>query len=873
MKHRGIWVGLIWSCLLSACSDDPKPGNESEPVAGDAGQGNDAGAASIGQQPGASGASDGEQLGVSQRIDSKGGELQLDGVTISVPKGALAAPTELSLRRVGSEAPGYELYSDVFELAPLNLTFARPVQISFDYEGDQRLANLFTSQPRQAGYFWAGTTSSAQASVGEVVANGRFFVANGAAYDESPDVSCTRLDVVDGVFSGGRSINLLARATDCQERAVVGLSDGDFTGLEDGEPVMQAGVALREPAAVSPFVTVLVDMRLLAASPDEAVEALDSALLDLKELDARVGISLYGGAGATTDILAPTLDFDAVHAAVAELSSFALPKKFSGGSYAAAAHVVTRQRALRDEFRERNAGGALGEGFVIWLSAAASDEDDDARAGALSSIREAGDVIINVPLGAASESMLAGVAFAAPEPDALYRAVAAAVQRTRALIRSSYWLGYCSGQTSGSHLVGARVNGPVFQIGRTGVYDATGSLPGCDIENPLESCEGRECGGAGCGACDDTNGVCDPATGRCLSFCETENWCGDETHQNANGYEQACPDSPTSTACGDECVNLSSDSQHCGECTNACPSGSSCRAGECVCDPGYDLCDGSCVDLALNSKHCGMCGNACGSGEGCFSGGCSSTCPTSLHGPPLVKVPTPGGGIMCIDSTEVTIGQYEEFVADRAGDASGQIPECEWNLYFHPPDECTGGPSTLPEPLKHPQECVDWCDAAAFCSWAGKRLCGGLDQRNVPMADLADATKDAWYNACSSGGVNHYPFGDTCNTMPCILTGLVSIQVPAGYGCQASGAYQGVWDLVGNVAEWEDSCSRDPIGGGKNDFCQIRGRGNGAASSVPGSCADWDRDDTAWCSAVPIGSTRRCRSCLGRHVGFRCCAR
>ena len=151
MKHRGIWVGLIWSCLLSACSDDQKPGNQSESVAGDAGQGNDAGAAgaaNLGQQPGASGANDGVQLGVSHRIDSNGGELTLDGVTISVPKGALVKPTELSLRRVGSEVPGCELYSDVFELGPRDLTFASPVQISLDYEGDQKLANLTTPLPK-----------------------------------------------------------------------------------------------------------------------------------------------------------------------------------------------------------------------------------------------------------------------------------------------------------------------------------------------------------------------------------------------------------------------------------------------------------------------------------------------------------------------------------------------------------------------------------------------------------------------------------------------------------------------------------------------------------------------------------------------------
>jgi formylglycine-generating enzyme required for sulfatase activity len=225
---------------------------------------------------------------------------------------------------------------------------------------------------------------------------------------------------------------------------------------------------------------------------------------------------------------------------------------------------------------------------------------------------------------------------------------------------------------------------------------------------------------------------------------------------------------------------------------------------------------------------------------------------------------------MCIDATEVTVAQYAEFVAARAGDPSGQIPECAWNLYFEPPEGCTRNLYDRPQPELHSQECVDWCDAAAYCSWAGKRLCGGIDERQVPLAALTDATKDAWYNACSSGGVNHYPFGNTCSTMPCILSGLWSNQVPAGYACQPSGAYQGVWDLVGNVAEWEDSCTRNPVGGGKLDACQIRGAAYGG-QELAGGCATWDDLTETSCGSVPIESTRIGRSVGWTRIGFRCC--
>lgn len=225
---------------------------------------------------------------------------------------------------------------------------------------------------------------------------------------------------------------------------------------------------------------------------------------------------------------------------------------------------------------------------------------------------------------------------------------------------------------------------------------------------------------------------------------------------------------------------------------------------------------------------------------------------------------------MCIDATEVMVGQYAEFVTARAGDASGQSPECAWNLYFAQADDCAAGLSSLMDPLR-PQTCVDWCDAAAFCAWSGKRLCGGIDGRGVAMADLADASKDAWYNACSSGGINHYPFGDTCNAMPCILGGLTSLQVPAGHECQASGVYRGVWDLIGNVAEWEDSCTRDPLGGGSLDRCQTRGSHNGGGHGYVGTCGAWDDSGVAWCSSVPVATTRPARGSASSKLGFRCC--
>jgi len=882
MNLRGVCVGALALLVASGCDSDAAVSPVTPAQAGDGGEGSvsegSAGAAGDLSSPlsgGGGGGGDGDAMSVQRvtlELEPSGGELVLDDVTVTIPAGALEETTELTLARVGSHVAGYELYSNVFELSPRAVVFAKPVQVSLAHEGEPALANLFSNRPGAPGYFWVSTTSDESSASGFIAGGGRFFVADGTNYADAPAASCTRVDAVDGVFSSGRSINLLVRAGDCQGRPLAGLSEQDFVGLVDGEPIEPAGVAVRAPAPVAPFVTLLVDVTALASARSETVEALGTIATELAASRARIGLSLYGDDQAVTELLAPSLDARAVGAAIDGLSDYDVPEPPSRTAFAALRSVTIAQSEQRASFRDRSLGGALGEGLVLWLTASESDEAAEAQASALASIVATGATVIAVPLGVNARLPATIAAFAAPDPAALSRAASAAAQRVNAWLGASYWLGYCSGSTSGLHVAGARLSSAAFQLGRAFPFDATGSLPACDPASPLDACEERDCGGPGCGACDDATEQCDPATSKCLSFCESQRWCGGQPHLNPNGYEQTCEDVLTATLCGDACVDLQTDSAHCGACEHACPTGARCSDGECQCAPGYSLCEGECVDTALSSRHCGQCDQACEAGEGCFSGKCASACPPSIHGPALVKIPTPAGGIMCIDATEVTVGQYSEFTTARGSDVSGQRPECGWNLHFEPPEGCIRYVYDRPEPLKHPQECVDWCDAAAYCEWAGKRLCGGIDARSVAKADLSDAHKDAWYNACSSGGVNNYPFGNTCSAMPCVLGGLWTTQVPAGYDCQPGGEYAGVWDLIGNVKEWEDNCQ--PFSGGqgdgKYDTCDVRGSGYGGAS-ISGGCAAWDQYGNAQCSSIPsLGSPR---SLAQTAVGFRCCGR
>jgi formylglycine-generating enzyme len=208
----------------------------------------------------------------------------------------------------------------------------------------------------------------------------------------------------------------------------------------------------------------------------------------------------------------------------------------------------------------------------------------------------------------------------------------------------------------------------------------------------------------------------------------------------------------------------------------------------------------------------------------------------------------------CIDSTEVTRDQYSAWLDTNPSD-NGQPPECSWNTgvdAFKP--TCGWPPSTKGQ---YPVVCVDWCDAYAFCKGVGKRLCGRIGTGANSFDDCADATKSQWFKACSSNGVNAYPYGNTYQEQTC--NGVdhgVGAAVAAGSmpGCKSSvPGHAGVYDLSGNVWEWEDSCAANI---GSNDSCHMRGD-----------------------SYYGTGEHLRCdlgvsfaRSAAYPVLGFRCCA-
>ncbi|MBI3204207.1 MAG: SUMF1/EgtB/PvdO family nonheme iron enzyme [Myxococcales bacterium] len=248
------------------------------------------------------------------------------------------------------------------------------------------------------------------------------------------------------------------------------------------------------------------------------------------------------------------------------------------------------------------------------------------------------------------------------------------------------------------------------------------------------------------------------------------------------------------------------------------------------------------------------------SGDGGGTGGTGGgPCPAGA-GPPKVLVHAPNGGpATCISATEVTYLQYKQFV-DANVPVSGQIAACDWNVLYAPTEPqvdgtCNTKPFDSTGSESYPVRCVDWCDAVAYCTWAGARLCGGFGGVALAATDFAASSKSEWFAACvGDGAPKVYPYGDvyggqTCNGADNAVNGAITVQ--GAPGCRGSGEGQAVFDLSGNVAEWESSCS-----GTRVATCRIRGGSYKADAS--GLRCDADR-------VAP-------RTAVFADVGFRCCA-
>lgn len=228
----------------------------------------------------------------------------------------------------------------------------------------------------------------------------------------------------------------------------------------------------------------------------------------------------------------------------------------------------------------------------------------------------------------------------------------------------------------------------------------------------------------------------------------------------------------------------------------------------------------------------------------------SERCPRG-RGPDMTLMPSG----FCIDNTEVTVAQYNEFLAAALPvDTSGP---CAFNTSY---EVVSWVRNAFTDPSQ-PVAGIDWCDARDFCAWAGKRLCGRLGGGSLGYDDYA-TNQAQWYVACSLGGAQRYVYGNQARTGACHLDNPshdVGTQAPVATfpECVVTGTR--VYDLLGNLQEWTDACTEKEMP--EEDRCRVMG-GVWYFGSQYVDCYFAD----------PSGGVGIPRAAADYHTGFRCCA-
>lgn len=211
-----------------------------------------------------------------------------------------------------------------------------------------------------------------------------------------------------------------------------------------------------------------------------------------------------------------------------------------------------------------------------------------------------------------------------------------------------------------------------------------------------------------------------------------------------------------------------------------------------------------------------------------------NVCPGSKPGPIMIRIP---GSTACIDQTEVTWTQYQAFIAGKGvNNFTGQPSTCAWNADY--------GPKTLGNGSQ-PVRGVDWCDATAYCAWAGKQLC----------------KQTTWQAACTNGGATGFAYGSTyvegrCNDFKANVNNIVAV---SNYlQCKTP---TGVHDLNGNVFEWHDQCGTGTVGQPQTDPCNLSGGSYGSGADVNYPAQGYT------CLLAFSGG----RNYFAPDLGFRCC--
>jgi formylglycine-generating enzyme required for sulfatase activity len=174
--------------------------------------------------------------------------------------------------------------------------------------------------------------------------------------------------------------------------------------------------------------------------------------------------------------------------------------------------------------------------------------------------------------------------------------------------------------------------------------------------------------------------------------------------------------------------------------------------------------------------------------------------------------------------------EYKQFLDAKGEDFSGQPPECAWNDSFvpgwddpaHEIPQC--GSWNIDTEPDRAANCMDFCDAWAYCAWAGKRLCGvrGAEPGKVTMVGATEIEQavptltSEWFNVCTQGGATKYPYADAYEPGRCIDQAKIdtegedsalAVRDAVDSGCHGTNPpYDAIYNMSGSVQQWLNIC-------------------------------------------------------------------
>lgn len=570
-------------------TNDGTAGEDGAGVAGDSGEG---GGGLLGS---------GET--VSEVIGPDGGQIELMNATLIVPSGALGEPTNITVTEVETPTPaGYRAFSPLYRFEPEGLTFSKSLTVSIRSqvsEADVPLGTLFWSRPASEGSGWErrGGVPASGSVVGQVDHFSFGFIADGVDYTETPDRSCVKTRVLDMRTLAPSGVGVFFGMDDCWGRPIVDLEDNDLAVFEDETPLSsEASARLFEQRGLQVFVTLAIDvssstkpiLSKVVAAAQRFVETLSEPARGLR---GRVQVAILGFAGEASAgfVQQHTLDLEKVLTRLGELSTYTPPDASSTNLNGVVVQALNSNAAAQQAFRTRNLGGAFTTGYIALFTDGADASGRVTSANARQQIERSTDDVVAVGLQGADydpealRTLLgASQVIDADSDDVLDRDFGYLAARIAGQTRRSYLLGYCSPKRSGAHSVYVGLHDAETRVwGVPPQFEASGFTIGCmpDMFDPTVTCAGKDCGGFGCGACDDRTSACSEQAGSCTSFCRQNDLCSG-TIKNPRGYAQDCGADPSYQSCEAECRDTQWNSEYCGSCDTACED-SICVEGAC----------------------------------------------------------------------------------------------------------------------------------------------------------------------------------------------------------------------------------------------------------------------------------------------------